>query len=182
MNNLYKYSIPLISIGLLVLYSSMTNAQTCHSGILTTPDIDFTVNNDGTVTHEITGLMWKSCSEGQTWDNTDDSCATGVATTHTWENALQIPQSLNSGGGFAGHSDWRLPNLKELKSIVEFKCSEPSINAVIFKNSMADGGYWSSSPSSFYTSDTWAVLFERGYDVKYSRSESHYVRLVRSEQ
>ena len=50
-----------------------------------TPTSAFTNNNDGTVTHNLTGLIWKQCAEGQTLNG---STCTGSATTVTWANVI----------------------------------------------------------------------------------------------
>lgn len=166
----------------LIFQFSFTNSQAaCNANtVVTTPSIDFTVHNNGTVTHKSTGLMWKVCSAGQNWNSSDGSC-TGTATTHNWQEALQIPQSLNAGGGFASQTDWRLPNLKELKSIVEFSCYVPSINKTIF-NSTPSARYWSSSPYANYSYNAWGVNFDYGYDYSHNRHNDRHVRLVRSER
>jgi len=62
---------------------------------------DFTDNGDGTITDHATDLMW-----------TQDDSTVGV----TWEEALAYANGMD----FAGHSDWRLPNVKELQSIVDY--------------------------------------------------------------
>ncbi len=178
---LFRYA--KFTLTLLIFQFSFTNAnaQTCRTNIVaTTPTIDFTVHNDGTVTHKATGLMWKVCSEGQTWNSSDGSC-TGEATTHNWQQALQRPQSLNAGGGYASHTDWRLPNLKELKSIVELSCDSPAINETIF-NSTPSAEYWSSSPIADLSNYAWGVLFYNGQDYGDERDDDVHVRLVRSGQ
>ncbi len=160
-------------------------SQECYTSSITatTPDSDFTVNGDGTVTHINTGLMWKVCSEGQTWANGD--CTTGTITTHTWQEALQIPQTLNNAGGYSNNIDWRLPNIKELLSIIEVQCYEPAINETIFPStSIYD--YWSSSPTPEDSSYAWVVYFGYGYlswGERYDpRGYGEYVRLVRDGQ
>jgi hypothetical protein len=65
---------------------------------------NFVDNGDGTVTDRATGLMWSQ----------DDS-GTGV----TWEQALAWAQSRNEAN-YLGHDDWRLPNAKELESLVDY--------------------------------------------------------------
>ncbi len=62
---------------------------------------DFTDNGDGTVTDAATGLMWQGTDSGH-----------GMQ----WEEALAYAESLT----FAGYDDWRLPNAKELQSIVDY--------------------------------------------------------------
>ena len=71
--------------------------------------------------------MWMTCSLGQTFGNSDYSCTGSVTTFDTWTEALLAVQTFNDGGGYAGHGDWRVPNVKELSSLVERACSAPSI-------------------------------------------------------
>lgn len=74
---------------------------------------DFTDNQDGTVSDMATGLMWQQSDDGQTWD---------------WENALSYSENLSLGG----HGDWRLPNAKELQSIVDYtRCPDVTNSAAI---------------------------------------------------
>ncbi len=61
-----------------------------------------------------------------------------------WQQALQFCDSLHWGG----HGDWRLPNVKELQSIVDYGRSGPAIDP-IFEDAMGGAGYWSSTTSSF---------------------------------
>lgn len=119
-------------------------SQTCNDNIIaSTPDSAFTAHDNGTVTHNDTGLMWKVCSEGQTWSN--GSCLS-VPTGINWQQALQAPETLNASGGYAGYTNWRTPNIKELMSILEVKCTNPPINETIFNATPSDF-YWSSSPT-----------------------------------
>ncbi len=85
----------------------------------------FTDNNDGTVTDQATGLMWQQ---------TDS--AGGL----NWEEALAYAENLE----LAGHSDWRLPNAKELQSIVDYSAI-PAIDQKFLKMSNLDAWYWSST-------------------------------------
>ncbi len=107
-----------------------------------TPSSDFIVHADGTVTHLPSGLMWMRCPIGQTFEN--DTC-TGNAVNGTWLAMMTEAQTLNSGGGFAGHTDWRVPNVKELSMIVEHRCnSSPKVNQLLFPGT-ATGPLWTSS-------------------------------------
>lgn len=168
------------SIKLLIVFSlflSPLSYAICQSGIpLSTPGNELIDNGDGTVSDTATGLMWKQCSEGQ--GGTD--CA-GSATIYNWQSALQQAQSLNASGGFAGFTDWRLPNVKELRSLVEEACYDPSINEARFPNtpSMA---FWSSSASAYNSSHAWYVHFYGSSALGGDRSLEANVRLVRGGQ
>lgn len=103
-------------------------AKTCKydSIAATAPASRFTDNGDGTVTDKATGLQWKRCSEGQTW-GASTGC-TGTATRHGWQQALQLADVAT----YAGKDDWRVPNVKELASIVELACYDPAIDLQSF--------------------------------------------------
>ena len=99
---------------------------------------DFHDNGDGTISDNATGLMWMQDDNGE-----------GV----NWEDALSYAESFE----YAGHSDWRLPDAKELQSIVDFTRSpstsnSAAINALfncteIFNEANQNdyGCYWSST-------------------------------------
>lgn len=155
-----------------------TAAQTCNPKIIeTTPTSRFTDNNDGTVTDTKTGLMWKKCSEGQI----GAGCTGGLIIACTWEGALQQAQAVNAGGGFAGYTDWRVPNVKELRSIVEEKCYGPAINLTVFPGTPSRA-FWSSSPTAWNTSEAWSVSFSGGYYFSNNKVDLFYVWLVRDGQ
>ncbi|MFB9155285.1 DUF1566 domain-containing protein [Vibrio gallaecicus] len=147
---------------------------TCNDAIdKSTPDSRFTVNGDGTATDKQTGLTWMRCSIGQTWKA--GSCI-GSVSGHTWQQAL----TLAKAHAFAGENDWRLPNIKELNSIVEVSCINPAINSVIFPNTASD--YWSSSPYAHDYDGAWNVNFYFGYDYYDNKNDDFHVRLVRGGQ
>jgi len=132
----------MVLAGLLVV-APLAHAQTCNSNIpLDRPDTRYTDNGDGTVTDNETGLMWKQCSEGQS--TSTNACDTGSANTYTWHEALAQAQSANAAS-FATYSDWRVPNLKELKSLVETACYSPAINPNLFP-STPSSRTWTASP------------------------------------
>jgi hypothetical protein len=168
----------LLTLFALTLLPVVVSAQTCQTASIpaTTPTSRFTVNNNGTLSDSKTGLMWKKCSEGQS--GTD--CSVGGAAAYTWQLALQQAQTVNNGGGFAGYSDWRVPNVKELLSIVEEQCVEPSINLTVFPNAPSNR-FWSSSPYAGYSYYAWFVYFDYGYSVSNNSKGNYYeyVRLVR---
>ena len=144
----------------------------------TTPTADFVLHGDGTVTHTRTGLMWMRCSLGQ--DLTNSGCS-GDARTFSWRNALNEAYYFNTIGGFAGHTDWRLPNKNELESIVEERCWNPAINAAVFPNTRSSP-YWSSSPLALDSIYAWYVGFYDGHVYWQKHAWGGRVRLVRAGQ
>ncbi len=115
----------------------------------------------GTVVDSKTKLMWKKCLEGLS----GDTCGTGTVSTFDWNGALSRPSTVNSTG-FAGYSDWRLPNIKELQSIVEEQCYSPAVNATMFPNVSATSQVWSSSPYSESTGSS--PIYWKSYAVNFA--------------
>ena len=139
----------------------------------TTPTSAFVNNNDGTLTHSLTGLMWKQCAQGLS----GAGCATGTATTMTWSAALAASVADTT----AGHGDWRLPNKKELESIVELCGFNRAINQTLFPATPASF-FWSGSSYVPSPTSAWLVNFSSGYTGASSKSVVLYVRLVRGGQ
>lgn len=175
---------PLSMLSLLVALSSISHAsQTCQLANVpaTTPTEQFSDNGDGTVTDTKTGLMWKRCSEGQAWNG---STCIGNFAAYTWQTALQQAQSLNSSGGFAGKADWRVPNVKELRSIAELQCASPAINLTIFPATPSDQ-FWSSTPFAHPPGDAaWVVSFYYDGSGQWENKNAYSlpIRLVRGGQ
>ena len=125
---------------------------------------NFVANGDGTVTDTDTGLMWQQGTE------TD---------TYKWEQALSYCETST----LAGYNDWRLPNVNELQSLVDYSELIPSINTTFFPNTQSSP-YWSSSTTyARYPYGAWFVDFGNGYVGSYGKSYGYYyVRAVRSGQ
>jgi len=106
---------------------------------------DFANNNDGTVSDKSTGLVWQQTDNG---------------TPILWKNALPYCESLE----LADQTDWRLPNVKELQSIVDYDRSpnitnspaiHPVFQSTIIKNEADQddyGFYWTSTTHITYPS------------------------------
>ena len=129
-------------------------------------------NGDGTVTDKNTELTWMQCSVGQTWDG---STCSGTATTHQWDQATALATD------YAGHSDWRLPTLQELQSIVDYTTWYPAIDTTSFPGTLPSG-YWSSSLQASNLSIVWVTSFHSGYDLGHDKLGNLYVRLLRGGQ
>ena len=106
----------------------------CVSGTVE-PMADYTDNMDGTVTDNITGLMWEH--------KTDDGGPQDKDNTYTWKDALANCENLVLGG----HSDWRMPTPKELERLVDFTKSSPAIDTNYFPNTNS-GKYWTGTTCS----------------------------------
>ncbi len=139
-----------------------------------TSSTDFIDNADGTVTHKKTGLMWKRCAEGQNWSG---STCTGSAAGYDWYQATNLISSA------AGYSDWHLPTMAELVTIVEYQASKPAINTAIFPNTAQYAGFWSASTYTSIPGNAWQIWFSDGF-VYHSDKTWGYnnVRLVRPGQ
>jgi len=103
---------------------------------------DFIDNKDGSVTDLRTSLIWAKCSIGQTYTLSSNSCSgSGAISYATWGEALAAADSYSINGT----TGWRLPNIKELGSLVDRSCAEPTINLTLFPNTVSSV-YYSSTP------------------------------------
>ena len=163
----------------LLAMSYAVQAQTCKPESIpaSTPNSQLQDNGDGTITDTKTGLIWKRCLEGQSGSD----CASGSAEAFTWQQALQRAQTVNSSGGFAGFSDWRLPTIKELSSLVEHQCVDPAINLTRFPNA-SNHWLWSSSAVAGSADNAWGVAFSDGLTHWGGKLDYLQLRLVRSGQ
>lgn len=149
-------------LGAVLLLPGLAAAQTCPAGLeKNAPNDRYTNNGDGTITDNDTGLMWKRCAEGKSGGD----CSAGSPGLYTWPDALLQAQTVNGTTGDSDanpgdRTDWRVPNVKELMSLVERACTQPSINESRFPNTpktdsvdigggvivRTGGRYWSSTP------------------------------------
>ena len=115
-----------------------------------------------------TGLIWRRCSEGQSWDG---STCTGSASGFTHEGALVHARSQEG---------WRLPNVKELSSIVDKTRVVPAIDVTAFP-ATSPSHYWSSSPNVGDASYAWNISFRYGFvdTLSFNRNSGLFLRLVR---
>lgn len=163
--NLIKATL-LILLNLVILQAV---GQTCKDTIPASTPTDRFVINGEEVTDTVTGLIWQRCSLGQSGAN----CEQGSAMSYTWSGALQAAQAQGQS--------WRLPNLKELRSIVEEKCYNPAINLDVFPGTPSSD-FWSASPGAYGSGGAWYVGFYYGGSGYYGKGSSARVRLVRAGQ
>jgi len=160
----------------LIITQSVIAERTCESYTSDEwPDSRYTVDDvsgDNVVVDNKTGLMWKQCSQGLT----GAYCMTGTVTKYTWQQALMLVDTQNTSG-FAGYTDWRVPNKKELGTLVTRNCNNPSINENVFPNTLKHW-YWSSTMVD--DGKAWIVSFDYGYDFRNILEDDSRIRLVRS--
>ena len=129
------------------------------------PDPRFVENGDGTVTDTLTGLAWTQ----------DADPAGGV---ENWEHALDRVRDLNRRNHL-GHSDWRLPNVNELESLVNKQHDVAAwLNLQGFRN-VRKNGYWTSSTYAVYPACAWSVGMYSGIVAGRSKAEVGHVWPVR---
>lgn len=157
-----------------LLWGLNAQAQTCNPNIVKTkPDSQYTVSADGTeVTDTKTGLIWQRCALGMSWNGT--TCG-GTATNHIWEDALAQAATVATNTNVA----WRLPNIKELKSLVEAACYGQAINETIFP--ATPSSIWSSSADAYLFDVAWKVSFYDGFVNWGDEYDGLAVRPVRSQ-
>jgi hypothetical protein len=116
-------------------------------------------NGDGTVSDNRTGLIWQQGEPGAM----------------TWGSAVTYCEGLS----LAGSTDWRLPNIKELESLVDEARSDPPIDTTKFPGAVV-ARYWSSTTIAASPQQAWDVAFGIGYSEPQLKSSSYNFRCVRS--
>lgn len=151
-------------------------AQTCHANaIQTTPASRYILNADGTALDKKTGLMWKRCLEGFSWNG---STCQGSESMVAWQVALKNAAASN----YAGKTNWRLPNIKELASIAERACINPQVNLAVFPNFPVTV-IWSATQSARDPNSAWANgSGTQTYLDYYLKTDPNAVLMVRDVQ
>jgi Protein of unknown function (DUF1566) len=156
-------------------------------------------NGDGTITDTKTGLMWEKKSDDGTIHDKDNTYKWTTSGTTTDGTAFTtFLAGLNAGGGFAGHTDWRMPNRRELESIINLQHGSPAAPQAFSDNLTCgngssgnegcsvttcsctySGAYWSSSTLQFTPENAWVVDFSLGYVYMNDKPQNYRVRAVR---
>ncbi|MBI3795375.1 MAG: DUF1566 domain-containing protein [Deltaproteobacteria bacterium] len=140
--------------------------------------------NDGTVKDLNTGLIWEvkcvgagcpvlhDVEYGVCWSADLDGSG---GTIWEWLNDI----NAEGGTGYAGHHDWRIPNVRELQSIVDYETSGPALNPIFGPISPFATPYWTSTTYLPSPSEAWAVGFFTGSVWDYPKGSVEIVRAVR---
>jgi len=134
------------------------------------PNPRFTDNGDSTIVDNLTGLIW-----------TKDNCGTEDM---TWEAALEYIAGMNAGTNQNfNHTDWRLPNVRELQGLIDYERCDPALPLEHPFVNVASL-YWSSTTFSGSPNIAWLVNLNFGlldFDEKPSVGP-YYVRAVCNRQ
>lgn len=124
--------------------------------------------SDYITTDKITGLVWKTCTEGLSGSN----CGTGTASAYTWTAADTACTALNSGAGYAGRTDWRLPTIKELRTLPDYG-KNPASDASYFPK-IAANNYWASTVRAALTTNAYYMVMSTGGELFGLKTTSTY--------
>jgi Protein of unknown function (DUF1566)/Kre9/KNH-like N-terminal Ig-like domain len=133
------------------------------------PDLRFEDNADGTVTDHLTGLVWlknANCGGSMNWDDALTYC-----------NNLASGSCGLTDGSVVG--DWRLPNRKELLSLVDYSRSHPALPQSHLFDNVQSSYYWSSTAHAYDTNYASSVSMCFGSVGGYYKSYGYYVWPVR---
>ena len=119
------------------------------------------------VADNVTGLMWPGCHVVESTPGSPE-CGGGTVTTGIdWQAALGFCQALDWGG----ETDWRLPNMKELHSIVDYRQYNPTVDPDTF-TSIPSTRFWSSTTRSAIAGHAWYVNMLTGWAGTYLKTDT----------
>ena len=151
------------------------------------PDPRFTDNGDGTITDNLTGLIWlKKANCAQT--STDWDTAFDYITELNTQGTMNGNTASDTSAGGSHQTDWRLPNRKELFSLLDMSQLNPALpNGYPFTSigvttsaTPVPGWYWSSSTDDLNTGNAWEISLGSGSVSRTSKTSSdNYILPVR---
>jgi hypothetical protein len=134
---------------------------------------DTSMENQPVVTDNVTDLMWQGCIRGKT----GDTCASGNWGEGAWSaNLLRACENLSWGG----HTDWRLANITELRSLVDTRLASPAIDFTVFPGTPGDTT-WSSTTHASEPTRAIFVDFNHGGAYYLDKKNKRMQRCVRGQ-
>ncbi|MBI5525019.1 MAG: DUF1566 domain-containing protein [Deltaproteobacteria bacterium] len=121
-----------------------------------------------------TGLIWQGCVAGLR----GGECDVGLDDTMDWLDALTYCESLE----WSGESGWRLPNVVELVSIVDYRRSKPAFDPQMFPSTPGASGlwFWTATHSSAGNVGAWSINSAFGMSIAYAKTTKLNLRCVRT--
>ncbi len=155
-------------------------------------------NGDGTITDTSTGLMWEKKSDDGTIHDKDNTYTWCIPSSYLTTNVMDgtiattFLATLNGGLGFAGYTDWRIPNVKEALSIIDYSVPSPGPTVppafntscaaactVLTCSCTTNFTYWSSTTYTSGPQNAWWVNLNFGGPNADAKTNPRYVRAVR---
>jgi hypothetical protein len=139
------------------------------------PNTRFSFQDNGTVADNLTGLIWTKDA------NAPGPSACSPETSKAWQSALDYVACLNTNN-YLGYNDWRLPNRKELRSLLDYSNHDPALSSGHpFTSVQTSQYYWSSSTGTYNNSGgyAWVVDMFYGYMEGMYKAIGYYVWPVR---
>ena len=132
------------------------------------PEPRFTDNGDGTVTDNLTGLMWTKDAD------------LPFFVMH-WQEGLDYVATMNNLMAF-DYNDWKLPNYRELFSLIDVANHNPALPTGHPFTNVQSGIYWSSTTYAGLTDNAWSVYVDDGIVSFGNKSVGYYIWPVRGGQ
>jgi len=133
------------------------------------PGPRFTDNGDGTVSDNLTGLIWM-----------DNANCIGA---DLWANALSYCNTLADGScgltDGSGTGDWRLPNIQELNSLIDLGETDPALPMGHPFSNVQSSFYWSSSTNTYSINYAWYADLHNGNVGYHYKYHNYYMWCVR---
>ncbi|MBV5296753.1 MAG: DUF1566 domain-containing protein [Rhodoferax sp.] len=159
----------------------------------------------GVIKDTRTGLEWMRCSLGQNWSETAKTCE-GKVNAYDKGTADAMVKAINKAGGYAKHTDWRIPSVRELASLrycsagfglvekniqdgkgtvpkiceISNKDTRATISPTVFPNTTTNAWYWTNSRYVGLAGGAWIIDFSTGDIDRDTFHSFGAVRLVRA--
>jgi hypothetical protein len=136
------------------------------------------------VIDNVTGLQWQdneSVTKQWLTDENYNTCYNNNSSPACYDTSGDTATTYCESLTLGGYSDWRLPSIEELETLVDDGRYNPAVTTKVFQH-ISSFHYWSSTTSALYTSKAWNVVFYDGHSSGSYKSNYYCVRCVRGGQ